>query len=274
MVAVFDCCSILNLIRLFQDESYLTRFFKCFDKCVITPKVFEEIKTNRTDISDYYERRDFFETLIFSYLRNYVEFSKIDDEIEWVRNKFNYKTDNGELHSSSHALYLSRYEGSEVSEKLLKVCFITDDAPASEEFSSLFNSNFVGKIIDTVDLLIILCLKGKIQFNSLISYCKQFKLLYASELSMIIKLLEKLRPIEKSIQDQRIHQKISRLINHLYDFDGDHNDEILAILQELNGTIYSDVKKKISVVLSQNYRLKIGYIQDRIDKIREGNIYN
>lgn len=153
---VIDACTLINLLRIDEDDNFLYKHLKSFE-VHIAETVYNEIRKNvfRNAISKTDEKR--IDTLLPLLP---LEFKlHQDEEIKRiVGNEYfeqicsfsgHTKKFNGELISSVLALVLSRFEES-------KVCFLTDDFPAKEEFSSFFTIQQIGLIEDSIDLLLML----------------------------------------------------------------------------------------------------------------------
>ena len=151
---VIDACTLINLLRIDEDDNFLYKHLKSFE-VHIAETVYNEIRKNvfRNAISKTDEKR--IDTLLPLLP---LEFKlHQDEEIKRiVGNEYfeqicsfsgHTKKFNGELISSVLALVLSRFEES-------KVCFLTDDFPAKEEFSSFFTIQQIGLIEDSIDLLL------------------------------------------------------------------------------------------------------------------------
>ncbi|MCP4110160.1 MAG: hypothetical protein GY749_32330 [Desulfobacteraceae bacterium] len=65
--------------------------------------------------------------IIYGKIRNFIINEDIEDCCKILQNATGYFKKNGEFYSTALALYLSRTEGNEFNENILKVHFITDD---------------------------------------------------------------------------------------------------------------------------------------------------
>lgn len=153
---VIDACSLINLLRIDEDDNFLYKHLKSLD-VHISETVYNEIKSNifKNAISETDAKRikillPLFPT-VFKFHQD--EDIKKDVGIQYFEQIFSYtghsKKYNGELISSVLALVLSRYEES-------IVCFLTDDFPAKNEFSQFFSIQKIGLIEDSIDLLLML----------------------------------------------------------------------------------------------------------------------
>lgn len=151
---VIDACPLINLLRIDGDDNFLYKHLKSLE-VHIAETVYNEIRKNvfRNAISETDEKR--IETLL-PLLPSEFKLHQDEEIKRIVGNEYfeqicsfsgHTKKFNGELISSVLALVLSRFEES-------KVCFLTDDFPAKEEFSSFFKIQQIGFIEDSIDLLL------------------------------------------------------------------------------------------------------------------------
>lgn len=153
---VIDACTLINLLRIDEDDNFLYKHLKSLE-VHIAETVYNEIRKNvfRNAISEIDEKR--IDTLLpllpSEFKLHQDEVIKKDVGKEYFEQISSFtghtKKFNGELISSVLALVLSRCEES-------KVCFLTDDFPAKEEFSPFFTIQQIGLIEDSIDLLLML----------------------------------------------------------------------------------------------------------------------
>lgn len=153
---VIDACSLINLLRIDEDDNFLYKHLKSLD-VHISETVYNEIKSNifKNAISETDAKRIKALLPLFptAFKLHQDEDIKKDVGIQYFEQIFSYtghsKKYNGELISSVLALVLSRYEES-------IVCFFSDDFPAKNEFSQFFSIQQIGLIEDSIDLLLML----------------------------------------------------------------------------------------------------------------------
>lgn len=153
---VIDACTLINLLRIDEDDNFLYKHLKSLE-VHIAETVYNEFRKNvfRNAISETDEKRiDALLPLLSSEFKLHQdEAIKKDVGEEYFEQISSFtghiKKFNGELISSVLALVLSRCEES-------KVCFLTDDFPAKEEFISFFTIQQIGLIEDSIDLLLML----------------------------------------------------------------------------------------------------------------------
>ena len=152
---VLDACTIINLLRI--DDVVTGNLYKCLKslKPHVAGKVCEEARANALRNSIDEDHKEYIRNQLTRLHTDFVIHS--DDEIikafeEGNINKViafsEYKKSgyNGELYSTLMSLILSRSNES-------KVVFYTDDYPAKEQFSKLFEFQQIGWIDDSVCLL-------------------------------------------------------------------------------------------------------------------------
>jgi hypothetical protein len=151
---VIDACTFINLLRIDEDDDFLYNHLKSYN-VHITGTVYNEIKSNIFKNATSMTDRRRFNKIISSITTDFVFHNDesikegVGDYYEKVFDYVENAKPNGELYSSILALYLSRTEES-------KVCFLTDDFPAKENFKNFFILQQIGYIEDTVDLLLML----------------------------------------------------------------------------------------------------------------------
>ena len=150
---VIDACTLINLLRIDEEDELL---YKCLKKqnVHIASTVFKEIKDNiyKNHIDEIQKKR--IEKILYT-LKSVFEYHEDDTIINDIGDAYfesimhytkHEKKLNGELISTVLALVLSRTEES-------KVSFFTDDFPAKKEFELFFSIQQIGRIEDSVDLL-------------------------------------------------------------------------------------------------------------------------
>lgn len=228
---VLDACTAINLIHIDQDEFLLKRLAKL--QTNITDKVQTEIRKNifkkyedhkfksasekRKKINELDKKVSFF--LQFKISDETIK-KDIGDEnfFEDVKTITKYKKENGEFFSAALCLFLSRL-------KHLKVFFHTDDFPATNEFSNFFRFHQIGRIEDSVDLLILLYVHSdstNFTKNKLTSLLTELFQEYATQVKKFEKELEK-------FIGEIPAKKIPKMYNLKFNLDG-----LLKNVRELN----------------------------------------
>lgn len=151
---VIDACSLINLLRIDEEDDFLYKHLKLFD-IHIAKTVYDELLDNvfRNSVDEADKKRI---SIILPFLQydftlhqdeeitKDIGMSFLDEIVSYTEHQ---KKPNGELYSTLLSLVLSRSEE-------LKICFITDDYPAKKQFECLFDVQQIGRIQDSVDLLI------------------------------------------------------------------------------------------------------------------------
>jgi hypothetical protein len=156
-ICVLDACAIINLIYidLEHGNDFLIRKLEDYYCLYICEKVLKETKKNAYSRSGKRvdDRKEIGRKI--AYFRRFIKPDEIilkdcgKEFFDTVEGLANYKKKNGEFYSTALSLYLSRYSFSSVT-------FYTDDKPAEEHFTSFFRNQQIGKIEDSIDLLILL----------------------------------------------------------------------------------------------------------------------
>ena len=212
-ICVLDACSIINLIYIDIENGndFLLKKLEDYYRLYISEKVLEEIKKNAYSGSwkKVDDRMDIERKI--AYFRNFIkpdEIIKKDsgrDFFNMVERLANYKKKNGEFYSTALSLHLSRGN-------LSPVTFYTDDKPAEGHFSSFFRVQQIGKVEDSIDLLILLYWSNrdfrKKELENLLSE------LYSKYAVSVKDLLSYIRKYKNSRKPQEI-KRIKRSLDEL-----------------------------------------------------------
>lgn len=275
MTLVIDACSLLNLTHCVGDDSFIKAINTIFSKVYITSKVEEEVNSNFIKyayIYDYNKQSIHDLQYSLSLERYRSEFEKDKDQgKELARNygifkKKVFKESSGEFESLLLSLHVSRLGETDFNENLNKVFFATDDAPASEIFSSFFSENHVGKIIDSVDILTLLYLKSKITKTDLVKNIYAIKQLYLRPMNILVKYIEKIKAKENLNSDAQLRLTIiHKLLNET------NLEELIKVTEDpkyrkllLKFPLIKDPLQEIMSIAPRN---KISYLNYRISMI-------
>lgn len=274
MVAYLDTCTILNLLQINYDDEYIKHLVKSFEEIKLTPIVFEELGSNKfVNVIDD-SHKEVLDNVIFNQIQKYVDYSNSDDTLAFTK-KHNSECfkDNGESHSVSYSVKLSRFGKNDFGDNLLKTHFISDDAPAQKDFNHFYQINVVGQILNSIDLMTIFWLKQYITKNDLIKYCHSLKQLYNKDIGL---LLIKLKDYSRDfVDDLSSKQKIifTKLIEILSNIQDDINNKISEIISDPD---FKDVLKKnkdwkelLTNIQQSNFREKIPYINKRMQDLEK-----
>lgn len=274
MVAYLDTCTILNLLQINYDDEYIKHLVKSFEEIKLTPIVFEELGSNKfVNVIDD-SHKEVLGNVIFNQIQKYVDYSNSDDTLAFTK-KHNSECfkDNGESHSVSYSVKLSRFGKNDFGDNLLKTHFISDDAPAQKDFNHFYQINVVGQILNSIDLMTIFWLKQYITKNDLIKYCHSLKQLYNRDIGL---LLIKLKDYSRDfVDDLSSKQKIifTKLIEILSNIQDDINNKISEVISDPD---FKDVLKKnkdwkelLTNIQQSNFREKIPYINKRMQDLEK-----
>lgn len=199
ITCILDACSVINLIHIDEDDFLLKKLENLDVK--IHERVFSEInkhvykkldlesKSKYSNKETIEEKRKVVDQRLSYYRGMQVLQSIIDNDFgekfaERLQKLIDYAKDNGELHSTSLALYLSRTEDK-------KVYFYTDDYPANEEFTPFYNFQQIGHIKDSVDLLVLLFwLNETFTLHELKQVLNRLRSEYATDIASLEKSLK------------------------------------------------------------------------------------
>lgn len=275
MIAVLDACTVFNLVNLTDDFTYVEHSKKVFSSLCIVPKVFDEIREHINDgfISDKVKSDN---ELIYKQIKSLTDNYEINEKVKihftkQLDNRKDGKED-GEFMSLCYCALKSRELVNDAPmTRSLKVHFVTDDMPATEEFSSEFSTNQIGSIIDTTDLLTILCLNGIINKNDLLKRLNFLIKTYNKTLLHVDRELKSYKDKNKFSNNlsKKLDQILTEIIHHL---EENSHDKIKDLMEEKSNkkeiANHSEIKKLLSKLNNntQNSQ-KITYIRTRIAKI-------
>jgi hypothetical protein len=267
MIALLDACTLINLLLCVNDAKYIMYTERAFNEIIILDKVYAELKANRNDNGVDESFKEEYEKIIFSYLNTFIRHNPNRDAIEFVKSFLDYNDENGELISVSEGLFVSRF-GSDKNKRdcLLQVHFITDDGPATEQFQEFYEFNHIGKILSSIDLLVILSFKNFVTRNEVIRYCQALKSLYNRPSSILNKELKLL--VEKDqISSAKERLIVTKCIEILDDLGDDTNEQLSLLLEKPEcQTLLRDrryLKRLFEEVLESNFRKKIPAINEK-----------
>ena len=267
---VIDACTLINLLRIDEDDNFLYKHLKSLEVHV-AETVYNEIKKNifKNAISETDEKRI---DILLPLLPSEFEFHLDEVVKKDVGNEFfeqicsfsgHTKKFNGELISSVLSLVLSRCEES-------KVCFLTDDFPAKEEFIPFFTIQQIGLIEDSIDLLLMLHWSKsdftKIKLENALSDLKaEYNRTQSAFVGRIVRLKSNFkkgsasRRIIESIEDSFYNKRdIDEYKKCLKDIERVNDKEIKECLSAFyNLSKQPEIVEKIDVTLNKLKELEI-----------------
>jgi len=160
---VLDACTIINLIYIDgeSENDFLIKKLEDHYRINVSEKVIKEAsdnrflrlkKLNKIGALNNVEKEIGRKVAHFrKFIKSNEDVSKSfgNDFFRTVKRRSDYGKENGEFYSVALSLYLSRLDSSHV-------IFYTDDKPAEEHFASFFRNQQIGKIEDSIDLLVFL----------------------------------------------------------------------------------------------------------------------
>lgn len=217
---VVDACTVINLLRIDDDNDFLYKQLKSFD-VHFAKEVKDEIQRNifKNILDDSRQAAiDKLLPLLYSdFTLHYnadIERDLGPDVISEIKSFSNHRKDyNGEFYSAMLSLILSRTEES-------KVVFYTDDDRAKDQLSSLYSFQQIGTINDTVDLLLTLCSQSE-NFSELKlrNNLRDLKAEYSRGLrDLMVTLGEEKKKYDRK---DRKRKQIEKIESVYYDVNGD-----------------------------------------------------
>lgn len=277
MIGILDACTVMNLLLSVNDTRYINYTEKMCSSLIIVGKVHEELVRNMYDNGVEEDFRKDFEQTIYNELPKFVRHKIDEDSLSFVRDTLRYIKDNGELLSVSEGLYISRFGILDSKTCLNNVHFFTDDDNAKDDFDNFYTTNYIGRILSSIDLLTLFCLNGLVPKGEVLNYCQSLKLSYnklSADLVKEVKFLLDKGEIEDRKQAMIAHE-IIQLIN---DFDAETINKLSLLSQTpearkllmkqrsvdnlLKQVIASTVRDKIPAINKKKEELKKVWMLD------------
>lgn len=276
MKLILDACSILNLLQvdLYSDADeyklefdYLNKLKKIDASFEIVEKVLHEVKSNYAVNLTVNEEKKF----IYNYILKYLHTTLADVNQEDFSSALNFtkkvvdyppNKDNGELHSSSYALYLNRYDNNSV----FKTYFITDDDGAIDDFKKFFQVNLLGEIITTIDLLLILQINNLITIQEVVNFLHNLKKHYVSDVN---NLIFRIQALQKNSPCSKESSFLTHCLNFINKLEFEHiNDQIIL------HPLYTSIKRKdrsidtlLKTILTSDFK-KVAILEEKLKEIK------
>ena len=257
---VIDACTLINLLRIDEDDNYLYKHLMSLD-IHISETVYNEFKANlfKNAIDDTDKER--LKDIIFlpSFDHHKDEDIKRNLGNKWVEKIVSYvghtKQQNGELLSSLLALGLSREKGE-------RICFITDDYPAKDEFNKFFSIQQIGSIEDSVDLLLMLYwTEEDFSMQMLKRNLYDLRAEYYKVIDNFVKKIDALR--SQYGQKPLIRKKLDSIVNAFYSKNmnefGNYVDDIRKVKEkDINRclSVFPNLPKQPKIAQKVDYVLK------------------
>lgn len=274
-LVVLDACTILNLLRIDDEDSdFLLKLIMNWRVC-LPETVFKESKLHVR--SDFYtkEKNDHIQIVVnreFDYRKTMDSIIKkdLDDDFERIIQFSGHnKRENGELYCVALALVKSREE-----EELVSI--YTDDYKAIEEFLELCHYHRIGEWGDTLDLLTLLYwLTPETVFqNSLYySFLENLRAEYNHQLKDVADAIDGYLEQKKKSRcsDRDLLGNLNKIVVGYRRSDVAQMDEGVRFFQE--GNKYKDVKKMVENVDVKNVNRQTQRITERLRKLKEYPIF-
>lgn len=254
-IVVLDACTILNLLRIDDEDSdFLLKLIRNWRVC-LPETVFKETKLHIR--SDYYTKEKNDHILIavnqeFDHrktLDSVIKKDLGDEDFERVV-KFSghNKRENGELFCVALALSKSREE-----EALVTI--YTDDYKAIENFRELCRYHRIGEFGDTLDLLTLLYWltpEQVFQYSLYYSFLQNLKAEYSHQMKDLVDAIESYLERQKKnhCNDRSLLENLGKIVAGYRKSDVDQMDSGVRFFQD--GNRYKDVKKMVDNVDVKN----------------------
>jgi hypothetical protein len=278
---LLDACTVINLIHIDEDDFLLKKIKKL--EIHINELVFNEIRNNvfikpwrdleskYTDKNKHKEIKKTIEQQLTFYRGKKNNNQDIlndfgSDYFDRIKILTNYtKRENGELCSTGHALYLSRYHYKNVS-------FYTDDYPAKEDFSNFFQHQQIGQVKDSVDLIILLYwLDDNFTDQQLKKVLNELYSQYATEISLLMKELQNFQNNKVNAvfirSNKTVALKLNELIAKLKKLDFKNINSYYVFFDGKKGKTISNIIQKYTSVFELDNISKEESLLEKIKKV-------
>lgn len=275
-LVVLDACTILNLLRIDDEDSdFLLKLIKNWRVC-LPETVFKESILHVW--SDFYakEKNDHVRIVInrdFDHRKTFDSVIKkdLDDEFERIVKFSGHKDkrENGELFCVALALVKSREE-----EELVTI--YTDDYKAIEEYRELCRYHRIGELGDTLDMLTLLYWltpEQVFQYSLYYSFLENLRAEYNHQLNAmaeaIADFLEKKK--KSRCNDRVLMENLHKIVTGYRRSDIDQMDDGVRFFQD--GNKYKEVRKMVENVDVKNVNRQMKRITDHFRRLKEYPMY-
>lgn len=275
-LVVLDACTILNLLRIDDEDSdFLLKLIKNWRVC-LPETVFKEIKLHVR--SDFYtkEKNDH---ILIVINRVFDHRKTLDNDIKKdlgdvvferiIKFSGHNKRENGELYCVALALVKSREE-----EELVTV--YTDDYKAIEEFRELCRYHRIGEWGDTLDLLTLLYWltpETVFQYGLYYTFLENLRAEYNHQLKDIAETVEAYLEQKKKDRgnDKNLMENLSKIVAGYRYSDVDLMHAGVRYFQE--GSKYKEVKKMVENVDVKNVNRQTVRITEHLRRLKDFPIF-
>lgn len=275
-LVVLDACTILNLLRIDDEDSdFLLKLIKNWRVC-LPEQVFKETKLHVWSNSYAKEKNDHILIVInreFDHRKTFDSVIKkdLDDDFErLVRfSGHNDKRENGELFCVALALVKSREE-----EELVSI--YTDDYKAIEEFRELCRYHRIGELGDTLDLLTLLYWltpDTAFQYSLYYSFLENLRAEYNHQLKDVAEMAEAYLEQKKKSRcnDRDLLENLGKIVSGYRRPNLNQMDAGLRFFQD--GNKYKEVRKMVENVDVKNVNRQMVRITEHFKRLKEYPMY-
>lgn len=274
-MVVLDACTILNLLRIEDEDSdFLIELIKKWQLClpeIVLSETRRHVRSGAYSEEKYGHISDTISReLIYLQMRDDDIKKKLDNEFEKIVNFCGFnKHENGELLCVALALLKSR-------EKKTIVSFFTDDYKAAEQFRSFYRHQQIGNIGDTLDLLTFLYWstpEAVFQFSRYHSYLVNLRAEYNSQLHSVVERVKTIFEQKRRMQckDKALMKNMSNIVSGFDRSDWGMMDEGIRFFRERS--TYREVKSIVENVNVMDFNEQFSRISTFMKKLDSFPIY-
>jgi hypothetical protein len=265
---VLDTCTIINLLRIDEDDEFLFKKLKDLN-LNISDCVYNEVQKNVNLKTLTKEQRDYITQQLPSFATHIINPDKKfeNDYFDELKSFCNYTKENGELHSTLLSLHICRKEST-------RLFFYTDDFPAKKQFSPYFSYQQIGTIGDSVDLLLFLFWSIS-DFNEkrLKKYLQNLYSEYATQLKIFSNKIERNKDswLKSKPKDAKLRENLSKIEKGCSDLNFEFFNEAVTFFK-MNKSKYKEINDIIKdypdIDAETEITVKIKDIRNKLDKFK------
>ena len=274
-LVVLDSCTILNLLRIDDEDSdFLLKLITKWRIC-LPETVFHEIKRH---VSSKFYSKEKNDHIYFVINREFDSRKTMDGDIKKdldsdfeiiIKFSGHNKRENGELYCVALALLKSRVEEDTVS-------LYTDDYKATEEFRDFFQYNRIGELGDTLDLLTLLYWSTPdliFQYRLYRSYLVNLRAEYNQRLNTLVETIDTYLENKKksNCKDRGLMENLSMIVDGYRRSDMTKIAAGLRFFQE--GNRYKDVKQIVGDFDLRSVNRQLIRISEHINRLNQYKVF-
>jgi len=282
-IIILDACSIINLMyieiehgsevviaRLQSDKFLLFICDKVMDEAFQNAKIRLKKIMKQEGASVNNSNNEIYETGLeiesrIARFRNFIvqkekiilDFGKM--YYSHVKDLSNYQKENGEFYSAALSLYLSRMEETQLT-------FYTDDLPAHADFYPFFEEQQIGKIEDSVDLLVFLYwIDDSFNKRELEFFLTELRSQYLTDAKLLFKYISKYKENQSGKKIKNIRKPLNELETRLqsYKLEGINGLRKEIYKYEKQHKQFCDRLKEFDTV----FKMELDHKNNLLDKI-------